>query len=121
MRNFTEVLGDLESGRVFHDLNDALGLVVEGVKEHRKVGEINLKIKLKPNGSTAVSVFVDVTSKVPKAERATTIMFIDEEGSLRREDPRQQKMELREVADASAGELKEIDVPQDAEAELVST
>lgn len=120
MRNFTEVLGDLESGRVFHDLNEALGLVVEGVKKHRKVGEITLKIKLKPNGSTAVSVFVDVTHKVPKAERATTIMFIDEDGSLRREDPRQVRMELREVEDNSAQDLKEVETPQVTKEELVT-
>lgn len=114
MRNFTEYLGELESGHLFNELNEKMGDVIQGVQEHKKVGELTLKLKLKPAGHDQVEVYADVSTKVPEPPRRITIMFIDEHGALRREDPRQQKMELRDVTEETK-ELREVeDAPQEA-------
>lgn len=106
MSTFSDIVGSLEGGRAFEQLNDSLIEVVTAVLAHRKVGEITLTVKVSPNGETAVSVVPTIKVKVPEAARAVTTFFADEHGNLLRRDPRQRELPLREVADPTTGELR---------------
>lgn len=106
MRPFTEVIGDLRSGAL-HQLNEKLDEVVAAVIETRRAGEITFKLKIKPNGDGSVEIEDNIKAKVPEQPRGKTIMFVDSENALRRTDPRQSDLPLREVGQSS-GALKEI-------------
>jgi flagellar hook assembly protein FlgD len=106
MSTFTDIVGSLEGGRAFEQLNDHLAEVVQAVTQHRKVGEITITVKVLPNGDNAVSVIPAIKVKIPEAARAVTMFFTDENGNLLRRDPRQSELPLREVYDKETGELR---------------
>lgn len=106
MSTFTDIIGSLEGGRAFDQLNDSLAEVVQAVIAQRKPGEITLSVKVNPNGETAVSIVPVIKVKVPEAARAVTTFFADEHGNLLRRDPRQRELPLREIADPTTGELR---------------
>lgn len=108
MSTFTDIVGSLEGGRAFEQLNDALAEVVQAVLQHRKAGEISLSVKVNPNGENAVSIIPTIKVKAPEGSRAVTTFFADEHGNLLRRDPRQRELPLREVADRETGELKNV-------------
>lgn len=99
MRNLTDVLGDLDRGRVVRDLNNALAQVVAAVRSTGKVGEVGIKLKIKPNGDQQVEIEDAITFKAPELTRPKTLMFINVDNSLTRTDPRQKEMELRSVGE----------------------
>ena len=106
MRPITDVLGDLDRGSVFKNLNEQLAAVVAGVKITGKAGELSLKLKIKPNGEHQVEITDEIKAKIPEPSRAKTLMFIAEDNSLIRTDPRQTTLPLKTVADEESGELK---------------
>ena len=106
MSTFTDVIGALENGRAFDDLNEQLGEVVNAVREHRKPGEITLTLKITPNGEHAVSVMSNIKSRAPEAARGVTTFYADAAGNLLRNDPRQPKLPFREVADDKTVDFK---------------
>ena len=106
MSTFSDVLGHLEGGDAFEQLNDELAEVVLAVQTVRKAGEITVKLKVSPNGERAVSVTCDIKTKVPQPARAVTTFFTDQAGNMLRRDPRQAELPLREVPDERASTLK---------------
>lgn len=97
VRPFNDWLNDQRRGSTHEDLSKALNDVVAGVVEHGKAGELALKIKVKPGGDGTVSVTDELVVKVPEPNRAASMYFVDDEANLHREDPRQTKLDLREV------------------------
>lgn len=106
MSNFADVLGAVEGGSLFNQLNDALQDLVVAVTETRKVGEISVTLKISPNGETAVSITGAIKAKVPEPNKGITIFYADGGGNLLRRDPRQPELPLREVTEQPR-ELKE--------------
>ena len=104
-RPFTDVLAELEAGRTAEDLTSALTELTSQVMAVRKGGSLTLKIVVSPNGETSLEVRADIKVNAPEPPRERTILFADEFGGLRRENPRQHKLPLREVA---AQEPKEV-------------
>ncbi len=102
MSNFADVLGNLEGGVTFNQINDQLQELVLAVTQHRKAGEMTVTLKVAPNGETAVSVIAAFKAKVPEASRGTSVFFVDGGGNLLRRDPRQPELPLREVVDTPA-------------------
>lgn len=100
MTTFADVLGHLEGGVAFEEINDSLNEVVHGVITHRKTGEITLTLKIMPNGERAVSVVAALKATPPKPPRGTTTFFADQAGNLLRRDPRQMEMPLRDATPA---------------------
>jgi hypothetical protein len=96
-RPFVEVLSDLEGGRLLEDLNSGLTELVSQVMAIRKGGTMTLKIGVLPNGETSVEVRAKMDVNAPEPARESTIMFADDASGLRRENPRQMKLPLREV------------------------
>ncbi len=106
-RPFLEVLADLEAGRTAEDLTSALTELTSQVMACRKGGHMDLKIHVSPNGETSVEVRATIKVNAPEPARERTIMFADEYGGLRRENPRQHALPLREVTVREAREVPE--------------
>jgi hypothetical protein len=106
-RPFIEVLAELEGGMVGSDLTSALGELTSQVMAVRKPGHMDLKIHVSPNGETSVEVRAVIKVNAPEPARERTILFADEFGGLRRENPRQMKLPLRDVNQQEAREIPE--------------
>jgi hypothetical protein len=103
VRPFTDWLLVQRRGATNLELSDALNEVVAAVSELGKKGEIVLKITVKPGGDGMVTVEDEIKLKAPEPDRSASLYFIDEDANLHREDPRQTKLDLREVGDNVRG------------------
>lgn len=108
-RAFVDVVRQLDGGACYENLTAQLAEIVQGVIATRKMGELSLKLSVKPNGENSVSITESVKLKVPEPPRAQTIFFTTVDGDLLRDDPRQAKLPLRSV-DEPARELREVSV-----------
>lgn len=107
MSTFSDVVGSLAGGSTHERLGNHLNDVVQAVIKTGKVGEVTLKLTIRPNGEVGVMITDDIKAKVPELTRGTTAFFSDEHGNLLRRDPRQGDM-FREVADKDTGELRRV-------------
>lgn len=110
-RPFLETLRELRNGATLDDLSEQMAALVAAVRDSNKSGSLNLKISIKPatrNDATTVLIEDDVIVKMPKAERAATIMFTTDENGLSRDNPRQKKLDLRGVPDEKPEVLKKV-------------
>ncbi len=104
-RPFADVIRELGGGATYDELTARLAEVVAAVTETRKVGELSIRLKIKPNGEAGVIVADEIKAKVPEPPRGDTVFFVTSGGSLVRQDPRQQDLPLRTVAAAKPGEV----------------
>ena len=86
--DFTDLLTELDNGRALQRISEEIAEVVDAVQEHKKAGEVTIKLKFVPEGKMAV-VSVQTTAKKPMEPYRSTIFFHGEAGSLHREDPKQ--------------------------------
>lgn len=107
-RPFTEVLADLGQQDANEELTGELAQLVQDVQLHSKAGEITLKVKVSPNGMKSVKVDYKITTKLPDPDRPQTMFFVDDHNGLRRNDPRQSEMPLRDVKSEETP-LKEVE------------
>lgn len=96
-RPFADVLRDLTGGQTYEELTSALAEVVAAVLDTKKVGTLTLNLKIRPNGDAGVMITDDIKSTVPVLSRGETFFFATSGGSLVRDDPRQEKLPLRQV------------------------
>ncbi len=115
-RPFPEVLRDLAGGEIAADLDKRLAECVEAVLAHHGVAQLTLTLKVKPNSQHTVEIDPAIKTKLPEPARARTMMFVDEHFGLRREDPRQQKLELRQV-ETPGGAPKRVNPEETADAQ----
>ncbi len=99
MRLFTDVIGDLESGRVAEDLTAALHEVVMAVQATGRAGKLTLTLSIRPNGDDSVFITPSVKPAAPEPARAVTTFYLTA-GGITRRDPRQGEIPFREVAAA---------------------
>lgn len=104
-------LKTLRNGHTQDEMSEKLNELVNACRDTNKVGEITLKIKVRPDKSGNGQYFLEdeVTSKIPKPERGQTIYFGTPEGNLQREDPAQRSLDLKDVSSEKAANAKEID------------
>jgi len=99
-RPFADWLREQAGGRTHDELTQALAEVATAVKETGKKGSLTLTITLAPidRGASAVTVADQVKKTVPVHDRRKPIFYVDDAGSLVRDDPNQPTFEgLREV------------------------
>lgn len=107
-REFIDILTDLDNGEVHNQLTTLLPETTAAVMATGKAGAITLTLKLTKQGNMCV-LHADVKAKKPAPATDATLFFVDADGCLRRDDPRQQ-------------ELKGLDpLPQSAELRTVPT
>lgn len=95
---FEKTILHIRGGMLCHEATEQLAEVVKGVEETGKPGELTIKLTIKRLGrSGALDISDKVTSKVPKDQPITTMMFVSPEGNLITEDPRQSKLDLKTI------------------------
>ena len=90
---FNKFLIDLRGGRTSNDLTRALSDLASAVASTGKPGTLTLTVKLKPDKSIEENgmVLIEDTIKVtrPEPDRASTIMYVNTDGGVSRQDPKQ--------------------------------
>ncbi len=106
--SFAEVLQQLAGGQTYQELGDRLTEIVLAVQETRKQGELTIRLKVKPNGEHGVIIAEEVKSKAPEAPRAETLFYVTAAGHLKRDDPRQEKLPLRQITATGQAPLRSV-------------
>lgn len=102
-RPFQDLLREHRNGMTHDELSDALNELVTAVTEEKRAGSLTFTVSIKPYGKDgALEVSADVKVKPPKKTPGSSIFYVSPENNLLREDPRQTKMELREIGPALA-------------------
>ena len=85
---------------------DKFSELINAVTSHQKAGTLTLKIAVKPSTAGALAVKADVSITKPKGLPPESLLWATPEGNLIGEDPKQTKLELREVTPEPTRELK---------------
>lgn len=72
--------------------------LVNAVADTGKAGSITLKVTVRPSTAGAMAVKPEVRVTLPKGMPAEALLWPTPDGNLVAEDPRQEKLELRQVA-----------------------
>lgn len=106
---FDEWIKGQDRGVANDEATLAIPQVVEAVSILRKKGKVILEITVDPAGDTGrnVEVSVKVVAKPPEAAPTPSIYFVGDNGSLHREDPYQQRLDVEPPVhiDAETGEV----------------
>ena len=94
-----EVLRNIRSGNLMHDLSAKLAELTASVREHAKGGALKLTINMAPMNAgdgNIVTVTDDITLKLPRATASKSVFFTTSRNTLVREDPRQMGLGLEQ-------------------------
>ena len=86
------VISQLRRGQTAADLAEGLAELVAAVRATGKKGSLTLKLTLAPHAKgddVILTLSDDVTLKVPRAERGSSIFYATDSNGLVRNDPRQ--------------------------------
>lgn len=99
VRPFADVLRDLGRAVVIDEAGVQLQQLVNTVSETGKKGRLVLTVEVGPMKGNEAAVLVQAKTdlKLPASEPVAGVFFPDEHGNLRRDDPRQTAIPLREV------------------------
>lgn len=114
-KSFVQTLSELQYGHFAEEATALLRETIIAVARTEKTGELTIKLKLKPGKGGQVEIFSDVTNKVPKEEKGSSIMFISPEFNLTRQDPRQMELSGLKVVDKPSGVLRQASDPETGE------
>lgn len=92
-KTFVQQVALLRHGDLNDELDEKIAELIAECKATGKTGELILKLKIKPGTSGQAEIFDTVDLKLPKPARETSILFINDDASLQREDPRQRTLE----------------------------
>ena len=108
MRPFNDTLNAVRFGQLQDELTVKFDQLIQACRDTGKTGEITLKLKLRPlkGSSQQVEISDAILLNKPEFDNGTTIMFINKDGNLQREDPRQMSLEGLRQVDTDTGEIK---------------
>lgn len=116
-RPITDTLRLLDEGAFLDRCSTMLAKLVQGVEETGKPGKLQMTLSLKRSAKGALLITPDVTTKVPEPKLEPTMLWATPEGSLTESNPKQQKLDLRQV-DPETGELRSLGSAPAAATEL---
>ena len=106
---FNATVAQLNNGRTQQELSEALSELVQACRATNKVGEITLKIKVRPDGASGQCFLEDqISTNLPKFDRSKTLFWGTQEGNLQRTNPAQHELDVRAVQDATP-QTKQLD------------
>jgi hypothetical protein len=111
VRPFAEFLHKHNYGITHDQMSKGLHDLLESVKEVGKPGSVTLSINVKPIGKgdeRQVMVGAVVKVKSPESRAAEQFYWLDDEGNLSRNDPRQPELPLQDVSRPSASDAKAV-------------
>lgn len=106
-KSFTEVVAEIEDGKLIAEIDRKLRELTQAVMETRKGGTIKLALKFTPTGKATVVIGHKLEASIPREQYATTF-FVGDGGELQRNDPNQPKLDLREPSERPAAPLREV-------------
>lgn len=95
---FLSTLAELKNGRVINQANETMQRLVSAVQRHGGKGKLGLELQLSPriDSDSGKVVEIDITYAIkvaePQPNHGTTMFYVDREGKLTRQDPRQAEM-----------------------------
>lgn len=107
-RPITDVLGEINGGEFVAELTSALYDVVRATRDTMKPGALKIGLKITPTGRGSVTIDAKLDATIPEHVRPATTFFVNDDGTLLRDDPRQERLPLREVIDNHTGEIKTV-------------
>ena len=104
MQSFIDILSQIRGGAALSDAARDLQELVQAVRDTGKSGKLSFSITVEPDKADegVVTLLPDITLKLPKKPRAKGIFYMDKNGNLTREDPRQIEMKLERQAELEA-------------------
>lgn len=102
VRPITDTLRLLDGGAFMDRCSEELAALVKAVETTGKTGKLTVTLDLKTVGNGAIQITPKVSAAVPEPKPDTTLLWSTVEGNLVTENPRQQKLDLREVNTAPA-------------------
>ena len=104
MQSFIDILSQIRGGAALSDAARDLQELVQAVRDTGKSGKLSFSITVEPDKADegVVTLLPDITLKLPKKARAKGIFYMDKNGNLTREDPRQIEMKLERQAELEA-------------------
>jgi hypothetical protein len=98
VKPFGQFLQEQRTGGLHDELSHALTELVAACVETGKKGQLTLKVAVEPTkDGVTVLVTDDVAITKPKHDAMPALFFPDSRGNLRRRDPRQPELPLREA------------------------
>lgn len=104
MKSFTLFLNEINEGKTHAALTADLAELIRTVQTTGRAGKLTTTIKVAPAMRSSsgeidrVNITVDRALALPKPESPTDFFYLTEDGETTRNHPRQQSLELREVA-----------------------
>lgn len=89
---FMDTLLEMRAGKTHEEMTEKLHEVVHAVRESGKVGELTLKITVRPfsKGNTdTLNVEDEIKMKCPELDKGGTVFFATPDDNLSRRDPSQ--------------------------------
>jgi hypothetical protein len=110
MNAFTRLLSEFREGASLAELSTKLEGLVAAVRETGRKGKLTYTLMIRPasSGNEALVLLDEIEVKAPRADRDGAIFFATDENRLQRDNPKQMKLELREVEKPAAPEVKEL-------------
>ena len=101
-RLFTDILAEVDKGRLVEEATEALASLMVDVLTHGKAGSLTLTLAAAPNGDAMVFMAGKVKVSAPEPQRGKSVFHVASDGSLMRDDPRQRDLPF--VRDVSTKE-----------------
>jgi len=102
-RGFSHLLQQVQDGELHAELSENLQQLMKDLRlysdrfQRDAKGNITLSLNVTVHGNGSVSIMGDVKMKTPKTPRAPSTFFLTPGNNLTLENPRQQRLPLREV------------------------
>ena len=103
-RSVAVLITELDAGQFHRDLNhdlrrlnrDISHLIDQGMDKVK--GKLTITLTLTGRRNGAVHILSDSKLATPKVPRVETVRYLNREGNLEKDDPRQEKLPLRDVS-----------------------
>lgn len=101
-RPLSQIINEIRNKKLDLAGGDLINELVAACHETRKVGKFTLELTFRPDSdpeSNVINIEPKMTLKTPRKDLSGSAFFMDEEGNLTRNDPRQHELALAQVAD----------------------
>lgn len=115
--DFSSFLETHAEGDTNRALSERFASVIAAVKETRQKGEMTIKIALIPDGEARAKVDLNCTLKLPQPPIGGDLFHFFGDTSLSKEDPRQLKINLRDLGAKKPTEMRDPGAPSKKDGE----
>lgn len=96
-RPITDTLRLLDEGAFLDRCSERMAKLVRAVEDTGKAGKLVITLEVKRGTKGAMLIRPEVATKVPEAKPEPTMLWSTPEGNLTADNPKQQKLDLRQV------------------------